>query len=208
MAKVTAPLFSMTASGTVGKAIVYSVWKGVAYVRSYVVPANPKTAAQVGIRVMWKFLSKSWAAIKATVESGYTAEAAAKSISEFNVFMSNNMEFFRDGMWPSQAVAHAEAASPTTLATLVTPAGAGSCAISGTLTDGTDQWGVVIYRDTAEITAPSRELIIAVIAVDGGTTFEHLDSNLAPGTYHYRAAAITIDGVQGTIKADQTAVIT
>lgn len=46
MAKVNGPLMSMSASGKIGDAIVFSVWKGVAYVRQFVIPANPKKTLQ------------------------------------------------------------------------------------------------------------------------------------------------------------------
>jgi len=46
VAKVNAPLFSFSASGALAKALVYFGWKGLDVVRSYTVPANPKTAAQ------------------------------------------------------------------------------------------------------------------------------------------------------------------
>lgn len=46
MAKVNAPLFSFNASGKLANALVYFGWKGIDVVRSYVVPSNPKTAAQ------------------------------------------------------------------------------------------------------------------------------------------------------------------
>lgn len=47
MAKLKAPLMSLGASGAIGKALVFFGWKGLDVVREYVVPANPKTAAQV-----------------------------------------------------------------------------------------------------------------------------------------------------------------
>ena len=46
MAKLTAPLFSLKASGQLAKTLVYMNWKGIDDVRQYVVPANPKTAGQ------------------------------------------------------------------------------------------------------------------------------------------------------------------
>lgn len=47
MAKLNAPLFSFNASGKIANALVYFSWKGLDVVRSYVVPANPKTSGQV-----------------------------------------------------------------------------------------------------------------------------------------------------------------
>ena len=51
MAKLYGPLFSLDARGKLGKALVYSIWKGLNYVRKYVIPANPNTAAQ--LKVEW-----------------------------------------------------------------------------------------------------------------------------------------------------------
>lgn len=51
MSKVTGPLFSLDARNKLGGAIVYSIWKGVNYVRRLVVPANPKSKDQASARV-------------------------------------------------------------------------------------------------------------------------------------------------------------
>jgi len=52
MAKVTGPLMSLSASGAIGKAIVFAGWKGVQYVRQYVIPANPQSEGQGDRRIM------------------------------------------------------------------------------------------------------------------------------------------------------------
>ena len=59
MAKLNAPLFSFNASGKLANSLVYFAWKGLDCVRSYVIPANPKSAAQV-------------------IQRGYLTEAVAK----------------------------------------------------------------------------------------------------------------------------------
>lgn len=46
MAKLKGPLFSLGASGAIGKTLVFFGWKGLDVVREYVVPSNPKTDAQ------------------------------------------------------------------------------------------------------------------------------------------------------------------
>jgi len=46
MAKLKAPLFSLGASGSIAKTLVYFPWKGINAVREHVVPTNPKTTAQ------------------------------------------------------------------------------------------------------------------------------------------------------------------
>lgn len=46
MAKVTGPLMSLEASGTIGNALTFSRWVGRPYVRRYTVPGNPQTMGQ------------------------------------------------------------------------------------------------------------------------------------------------------------------
>lgn len=50
MAKVTSPLMSLDASGSIAGAITFSKWKGRNYVRQLVIPANPRTAGQQAAR--------------------------------------------------------------------------------------------------------------------------------------------------------------
>lgn len=50
MAKVTSPLMSLDASGSVAGAITFSKWKGRNYVRQLVIPANPRSSGQVASR--------------------------------------------------------------------------------------------------------------------------------------------------------------
>ena len=50
MAKVTGPLMSLSASGSVANTLVFSIWKGRPYVRELVKPSNPQTEAQAAVR--------------------------------------------------------------------------------------------------------------------------------------------------------------
>ena len=50
MAKVTGPLFSISASGKIADAMVYFSWKGRQIVREWKVPSNPQTTLQGDIR--------------------------------------------------------------------------------------------------------------------------------------------------------------
>jgi len=52
MAKVQGPLYSMSASGKIGDAIVFFGWKGLNVVREWLVPTNKQSAAQGNQRTM------------------------------------------------------------------------------------------------------------------------------------------------------------
>lgn len=52
MAKVQGPLMSMSASGALGKAIVFFGWKGTNVVREWLKPANPQSEGQGDQRII------------------------------------------------------------------------------------------------------------------------------------------------------------
>lgn len=78
MAKVTGPLMSMGASGTVGKAIVFSIWKGSAYVRQWLKPANPQMTDQGTQRQILGGTGRG--AGKVAVTSNYNVKLLAKNV--------------------------------------------------------------------------------------------------------------------------------
>jgi len=88
MAKVKGPLFSLGATGKLADALVYMTWKGIADVRQYVIPANPKTALQslqrgymIDAVDMWHF--NPWNAADLTAFNGWAA-LSASAMSGFN----------------------------------------------------------------------------------------------------------------------------
>jgi len=60
MAKVTGPLFSLSASGQIAKTLVFGDWKGIDIVRKYVIPANPNTAGQQTQRGYFAAAVEDW----------------------------------------------------------------------------------------------------------------------------------------------------
>ena len=60
MAKITGPLLSLGASGSLAKTLTYSKWKGRLYARRHVIPANPQTVAQTLTRDIFAAMSSYW----------------------------------------------------------------------------------------------------------------------------------------------------
>ena len=73
MAKLKAPLLSLGASQQLGKTLVFFPWKGLDVVREYVIPANPKTAAQQTQRGYMTTIVDLIHAIQALGEAGFNA---------------------------------------------------------------------------------------------------------------------------------------
>jgi hypothetical protein len=208
MAKVTGPLMSIDASGTYAKTLVFSKWKGRNYVRERVIPDNPKTALQMGVRAMMSFLSQVWVNLIAGEKDDYEAGALSKSISAFNEFISQNLTAWQNFVSPSKNWPAEHASTGLTVTTQTLTGGAGFATIQITPSGATAIWGLLIFRSLAEITVPSWANCIAAINANGANMVTYTDSPLAAGTYHYRTAVFNDDGVLGTVKADGTAVVT
>jgi len=93
--RVQGPLFSVTASGTIGDAITYSNWKGLPYVRSRVIPANPKTASQVSVRDVLTSAVGNWqdtAIVPAASKLSWDYYASGTGMSGFNRYVKKVIE--------------------------------------------------------------------------------------------------------------------
>jgi len=208
MVKVTAPALSLDASGTIGNTLTFASWKGRNYARQRVIPTNPRSASQTGNRAMFAFLASQWAGMSTNDKATYETEAANRSISEFNAFVSQNMDRWQLNKAPAMAYPAAESSTPLTVSDMTLTGGAGHVQIDMTPSAATDIWGFMLCRDTAEITAPSWTNCIALVEADGANEVTYVDSPLDAGTYHYRCAVFNDDGVLGTFIADDTAAAT
>jgi hypothetical protein len=92
MARVKAPLFSLGASGQIGKAIVYANWKGRDYCREYQIPQNPNTVLQQNVRHAWDLLVSSWQGEAAPYKLEWDVFAEQFSMSGFNQYMKRGMD--------------------------------------------------------------------------------------------------------------------
>lgn len=208
MARLTGPLMSLDASGTIAKTVTYSKWKGRNYARERIIPANPKSAKQTGIRALFAFVAAFWDSLSAPNKATWATIADSLQITNFNAYVRENLNRWMNWQAPTEAYPAAEASTPLTVTTLTTTGGVGQVDISITPSGSTDIWGMVILRDSAEITVPDWTKAVKVLVADGSNAVTWVDTPLAAGTWHYRAAVINTDGVLGTVKADQTATVT
>lgn len=93
MAKVTSPLLSLGASGTIGKTMVYGKWKGINTVRLRVDPANPQSAAQTVQRGFLAVVVAFWrgflVGLLGKAAWNRDATSGGKAQSGFNAFTSS-----------------------------------------------------------------------------------------------------------------------
>lgn len=197
MVKVYGPLFSFDASGSIAKAITYSKWKGRNLVRQRVTPNNPKSALQISVRQMLKFLSQMWQGIGSTPQGTWEDLADAAQISPFNAYVGRNGSRWREFQAPSQSYPAAETGTQP-VATLDSAVGGPSYIdLTFTITTLNDVWGAMIFRSTSGSFDSSRANCIAVIEVDATGSLVYTDSGLDAGTYYYDARFFTKEGALG-----------
>ena len=91
MAKTTAPLLSFGARGQIGKTMVASTWRGVKYMRQHVIPTNPKTTAQMGVRNTFAMLREAWKLAPAQVVNAWNAFAQGRPFTGMNKWVGENI---------------------------------------------------------------------------------------------------------------------
>lgn len=210
MASVTGPLMSMDASGTLAGTLVFSKWKGRNYVRSHVIPANPKSAGQTGIRSMMRYLSQLWASIAALTQASWDELAATTSVSAFNAFVGHNLSRWQNNLAPTEAYPALAAdtdLNPDAVANdgvlFSATDGEGSVTV-GAKPDSTgaaDAVAALIFRGAAAPTPLAWNKLVRVVPVTPGTAWSYVDSPLIAGTYHYKIAYISADGAISALSA-------
>lgn len=96
MAKVRAPLLSMSASGQIAKTQVYASWKGVDYARKYVIPSNPKSSGQTETRGAFYWAVQVWKLMPAIVQAAWTAAAKGQPMTDRNMFIASIIKTSRN----------------------------------------------------------------------------------------------------------------
>lgn len=99
MAKVTGPLLSLDASGSIANTMTFSRWKGINYVRQRVIPTYSNTAEQMAVRdivsdasLAWKTLATVGAVtINSAYKLAYNNAASGSAMSGFNLFIKETM---------------------------------------------------------------------------------------------------------------------
>jgi len=206
MVKLAAPMMSLDASGSLAGAIVFSKWKGRNYARQLVRPANPKSALQVSMRAMLRFLAQDWKNIGATPKASWTEEAAAGNFSKFNAYIQANQRRWREFLPPGQTdTMYGVHALPTATFDSAT-GGIHHADLAATVTGINQCWGVAIFRSPTGTFTPSLSNCIHILKVT--TSFVWTDTPILAGTYYYDMKFFTDDGLLGPDEGEKTCVVT
>lgn len=148
MSRVTAPLLSFSASGQLAKTMVYAEWKGIPYLRRYVIPANPQSAEQTKTRNAFAWLNNVWRIAPADFLAPWNAAAAGRPVTGRNLIVQHNIPLLRD-----ETVATGMVMSPGAKAGL---------AATVTITPGDDQ---LTFSANAPDPLPSGWSVVKLVGV-------------------------------------------
>ena len=95
MAKLSGPLMSLGARGSIAKTIVTSKWRGIAYARQHVIPANPKTTAQMFVRNMFAALREMWKVAPTVLQAPWDAFASGRQFLGMNKWVGENVRVLK-----------------------------------------------------------------------------------------------------------------
>ncbi len=208
MVLVQAPALSLEASGQLGGALVFSKWKGRAYVRTLVKPANPRSGGQVGVRSMFAFLAKDWRNLIAGDQSSWETRADQKIVSPFNAYMGFNQFRMRNFLAPTTLDPPATADTPAVVGITTAIAGVRSITVTIPITTANDGWGVMVFRQLTTGFSTAFDNLVFVGPLDGANDIVFVDSPLVPDEYFYNFREFTEDGQLAAEDGEISATVT
>jgi hypothetical protein len=88
MVKITGPLASGSASGSLSSQLTFSNANGVSYVKTYAKPKQPRTIAQQAGRTKMRAAVAAWKALSPAAQESWILATDAKQRSAYNAFLS------------------------------------------------------------------------------------------------------------------------
>lgn len=206
MAIVNGPLFSLDASGAIGKAIVYTKWKGRNVVREYVTPANPNTIPQRARRQMVAILNIFWKQATLAEQNSWLDIAVARSISTFNAFTSYNLDQMTNGD-PVTVDRDATPSTPTAVDILTGTGGVNRIDIEivGLAISPSQRFAISMTLGTTPPVAGLSQ-IVATAPVSTTPQFVSI-TGIPAGTYSLRAFTLTDDGAYSLTGVTETSIV-
>lgn len=206
--KVTAPLFSLDASGTIGKAFTASKWKGRNYMRRHTVPSNPRSDNQTSNRAMIAFLAIYWRSMSALNQALWNDLASQGNFSPFNAYTRFNMNLWKQFQYPFETPTSVAAApSAPTISSSV--GGVGQIQLNITEGAGVLNWGTISYVQLTVDPTAAKSLVKNISQAEFTAALAHsvIIPHLAPGTYRAKCSTFNADGDVSALSASSGDII-
>lgn len=195
MVKLTGPLISIEASGTLGKLLTYNQQPRGTTLRKKPQPKHPRTGAQVAVQSALTFVTQQWSSLNQAEQDTWDDPIFVDAVSPYTNYVKFNCQRIRRLLPP--IVEYSPDIYGYTCQGF-TPAAEGRrrhvylwwrcyAALAQT-------WGIFIYRDTAPWPPADFHKLCHVGLMDDALPHTHLDEHLEPGTYYYRFQGFSTGG--------------
>lgn len=190
--KLTKPLFSDYASGTLGTELQFANTRRGAVAGRRRRPKQPNTPAQRAARVFLAQLSQQWAGLGIAELASWIADIREDLLPPYNLFIKYNVDrykhkphrqYYNDvtDVFPSAAYPASLATDPAETSNNVTAGGPHE--ITWTYTNDVihDDWLSIYHVATPEFGGPHWRNVVAVLPTFGPGRHSHLITGLEPG---------------------------
>jgi hypothetical protein len=198
---------SSEASGTAGGELVFSTWKGRAYVRRRTTPTDPHSPAQLSYRTMFTYLTKLYPTVELYYGEQWQPLALELGVSRANAFLKYNLERwaqFKPVSWYYPAT---EEGTPGDAPTVTPTSGQHNARLLIHFANPENTELTYIFRKLDSAPTPGTDTLVAVVEFIGQDLDFH-DSPLPPGQWHYIVRGATGDGVWCPPSLDAVATVT
>lgn len=196
MVKLKGPIASLAAAGSIGKAVTVASWKGRSYMKKLTKPVNPKSGSQVGTRSMMRFLASGFGGLSAANILTWGDLAAELNVSNYNAWVSYNLERWARLLAPTKAFPATASGDPGEIDSATATALNRSIVLEYEGAEAFDDWGIIIFRSTSTGFTPGPDNVVRVNFWDQNeeSDFTWTNGPLTPATYYYRAWTFSEDG--------------
>lgn len=194
MVKLKGPGLAARAAGQLAGELVFSNWKGTAYLKRHRDPKQPRSDPQIAMRATMTWLASCWDAFTDYAKATWTDLAAQTDISPFNAYQGYNLERWRRYKFPSVVYPATETGNPTYFDNFTVTGGIRCATISLRVTLPRDGWGLHLHRRAGAPVTPAWHNLVYVFNALSTGTFTWTDTPLAAGSYWYTVTRTTIYG--------------
>lgn len=194
MVKLTGPGLAKGASGTLAGTLIYTNWKGRAYLKKHARPKQPRTGGQRAMRATMQFLSPAWSTLSDVLQQTWADLAAQSEISPFNAYQGYNLARWRSRQPPSSEYPPPETGSGGSCQNFTATQQGLAVSLEWDPLTLMQNWGYLVYANqTSYGPRPWHQLIL----MPYGTTTDHQNHLWYPpnsGAWYFQLDSFSITG--------------
>lgn len=192
MVKTKQPLFSLDATGKLGKALQFGHWKGRTVAGKRRNPAQPRTRAQLATRVFMTWLNNQWRTFTPSQTATWENAPNPRGLPLYHVYLAYNMNRIKRLIDITHSPFHMHALPSMTYP--ATETGNWGWWTGGTKTPMSksvrwdrnvgnlqEQWGMIYFIGPAPMYRPTYNILVAVETVTTPGTASITIKDLPPG---------------------------